>query len=777
MTRYALIIVLANLLFTCANVGAQPAEVRVLDRDSEEGGPVVLDRAAVAPLFDMGQAPALAGQCLDSDDLDDCVDDIITWIGANEDDPNLDHAIFLAGYLAYQDRNNDVALEWLSRSAGSGGILADHAYYYAAQAAYRLNRHEDVLRLALLVPEDSIYGARAQFLRGKTLRRSDERTEARRVLHAFINSYPNAYYIAEVELELAYVLAELEQYVEAAELFARVAVRYPGSDEEEAAERELRDLLPRIPEDVRERLSRMSHEDLVARAQALFNRHRSQQVIDLLANELAELDVDTPLGCRATWLVGKSYSKLRQHGDAVPFYQAIIASVCEDEDLRVKSLYTAGQALWNVNRDAEAIEHFARLYNEHATHTYADDAMLYEARIERSNSNEERFLQVLEEQVRRFPEGDMLGDANWLLFEHELSNGNYETAVAFAAASSGRTGENSIYNRGRIAYFGARAAELKGDTSAAVVGYETVVREVPLSYYALLALNRIAAIDSERAAAVVRVLRVGAASEAEASIQVEPADIVEVPAFRRGLLLLRLGLMDLAENQFNRLLDAYPNQDEPLWLVTFLFDCAGAYHISHNIPRRRIGSFLAEYPTENSTDHYHMAYPRPYRRLVFEAAEERELDPYLVYAIMREESGFNAGIESWANARGLMQLMMSTAEDMGDRVGRGSVRARDLFRPEVAIELGSEYLLTLSNRYSAHPMLVIAGYNGGIGNVNRFLRENGTMPMDQFVEEIPYSQTRNYTKGVLQTYWIYHWLYDDDAPMLQLPLEPPGDDD
>ncbi|MCA9562702.1 MAG: transglycosylase SLT domain-containing protein, partial [Myxococcales bacterium] len=98
--------------------------------------------------------------------------------------------------------------------------------------------------------------------------------------------------------------------------------------------------------------------------------------------------------------------------------------------------------------------------------------------------------------------------------------------------------------------------------------------------------------------------------------------------------------------------------------------------------------------------------------------------------------------------------------------------ARDLFRPEVAIELGAEYLHSLSEHFDSHPMLVIAGYNGGFGNVDRFIRENGRLQMDQWVEEIPFSQTRDYTKRVLMTYWIYHWLYSSDEPVLAIDFAP-----
>jgi len=62
---------------------------------------------------------------------------------------------------------------------------------------------------------------------------------------------------------------------------------------------------------------------------------------------------------------------------------------------------------------------------------------------------------------------------------------------------------------------------------------------------------------------------------------------------------------------------------------------------------------------------------------------------------------------------------------------------------------------------------------GGIGNVNRFIRDNGQLPLDQFVEEIPFGQTRNYTKRVLMSMWIYHWLYEDTAPLLSFDFAVP----
>jgi soluble lytic murein transglycosylase len=354
-----------------------------------------------------------------------------------------------------------------------------------------------------------------------------------------------------------------------------------------------------------------------------------------------------------------------------------------------------------------------------------------------------------------------------------LDAGNYEAAIAFADAIAERTGENSLYTHGRLAYFRATALQETGDSPSAIEGYTAVAREAPLSYYALLALNRLDSLDPSRTEALIGELRLTVATAELESIEVQPPELVEDDTFRRGILLLRLGLLDLARHQFDELVDQNPNDDGLLWIVTFLFDRAGAFHISHNIPRRRIASFLTAYPDTSTWDQWLLAYPTPFLVEVNEAAEERSLDPFLIYAIMREESGFNPRAESFANARGLMQLMLPTARDMARRAGVREPRERHLFRPATSIALGSEYLSLLSERYGRHPALTIAGYNGGQGNMDRWLRDLGDLPLDRFVEEIPYRQTRDYAKRVLMTYWIYRWLYAE-APVVALSFDLPG---
>ncbi|MBN1946782.1 MAG: transglycosylase SLT domain-containing protein [Bradymonadales bacterium] len=768
-TKVVVVLTMAAGLMSTSQ--AQQPQVRALTRDPHQAGPTMLSQEAITPMFPSG-TPSQVGARLSAGDGPQCQVELQEWIEANPDHPDLIYARFLLGVLAHHNGDHQTAESVLSAVAPMVAVLADHAYYFAAQSALALNHLEQSVRLARLVSERSVFRPRSTFLEAQALRQLGLPLQAVPLLETFLERYPNAYYLAQVELELAETRVELEDYQGAAQLFHRVSNRYPGSSEEQTASQRLEAILQHLPEESREGFSRFTDEEILTRADALFQRHRSQQVIDLLCDDLDRLGAGTPAGCQAAFLIGKSYSKLRRHTEAIPFYQRIVDSGCADQDLVVKSLYNLGRALWNVDRDEEAIQAFRRLYSEHAQHTYADDAMLYEARIERQRGNRTRFLQLLEQQVHRFPTGDMLADAHWLLFEDAFSANGYQDAISFADAIALRTGEDSLYNRGRIAYFRARALQLSGDDRAAQQGYETVIREVPLSYYALLAFNRLATLAPQRTEELLADLHEQPQTEPPAAVPVQPPQILQEPAFQRGLMLLRLGLLDLAQRQFDQLLQENPNQDGLLWVVTFLYDRAHAYHISHNIPRRLIRSFLTRYPDADTREQWHLAYPLPFQQQIEEAAQPRQLDPFLVYAIMREESGFNPRAESWANARGLMQLMLPTARSMAERLDMRRPREADLFRPATSIALGAEYLSLLSSRYGGHPALTIAGYNGGEGNVDRWLSERGQLDLDRFVEEIPYQQTRDYTKRVLMTYWIYRWLYGD-PPIVELPFSLP----
>lgn len=202
-----------------------------------------------------------------------------------------------------------------------------------------------------------------------------------------------------------------------------------------------------------------------------------------------------------------------------------------------------------------------------------------------------------------------------------------------------------------------------------------------------------------------------------------------------------------------------------------LYQLAGAYEQATRLTRAEEPRFGATWPVGPARRLWELAHPRPFAALVNRWAGERGIDPFWVWSIMREESGFNPRIESWANAIGLMQIILPTAKMLA--AGTDFIPDREnLQKPEVAIALGTKYLASLIGR---HPIvsLASAGYNAGGGAVSKWRKSFGDVDLDEFVERIPYREARGYAKRVTRSLARYRWLYAGET-MLDLPIGPPG---
>lgn len=156
-------------------------------------------------------------------------------------------------------------------------------------------------------------------------------------------------------------------------------------------------------------------------------------------------------------------------------------------------------------------------------------------------------------------------------------------------------------------------------------------------------------------------------------------------------------------------------------------------------------------------------YPAQYREAILREASRRKIDPRLVLAIMRQESGFRPRAKSPAAARGLLQLTIDTATRYAAHVGLNNLRDEDLYRPETSILLGSEYLADLSRQFPELPEAVAASYNGGEDNVARWVKRSGKQrDAGVFTAEVGFDETKNYVYKVMANYRAYQQLYTND---------------
>lgn len=154
-------------------------------------------------------------------------------------------------------------------------------------------------------------------------------------------------------------------------------------------------------------------------------------------------------------------------------------------------------------------------------------------------------------------------------------------------------------------------------------------------------------------------------------------------------------------------------------------------------------------------------YPSQYREIVLREAGKRGLDPRLVLAIMKQESGFRPRAKSVAAARGLLQLTIDTAQKYAARAGYAVVREDDLYRPEVNIAIACEYLAELKRLFPDLPEAVVASYNGGEDNAARWLKRSAHREPALFTTEVGFSETKAYVYKVISNYRAYQQLYTE----------------
>lgn len=184
----------------------------------------------------------------------------------------------------------------------------------------------------------------------------------------------------------------------------------------------------------------------------------------------------------------------------------------------------------------------------------------------------------------------------------------------------------------------------------------------------------------------------------------------------------------------------------------------GNYAASATIARDAIDK-LKNPPPKNDL-RWRLVYPLHYYDNVISISQSWRNDPILILAIIREESYFNPEARSAVGAMGLMQLMPTTAIETARRTGMQFPYVNMLYNPEINIKLGNAYFSNLVKSFEGKELLAVLSYNGGMGSVQRWKSNLNYADIDEFIEQVPYPETKNYLKKVYKSYWNYLRLYD-----------------
>jgi len=584
-------------------------------------------------------------------------------------------------------------------AAARPGPLAPYAWLGASEAALRLGdtrrAREELVRVLQATRGPATVRAHLALAEALTPPR-----EAERHARAVIRSTKEDAFLARAWASLGRALAAQGRRKEAAEAFGWAAWAFPGNPVEEEARQALRSLAGgRAPVPPLVRLSR---------ARRLADPQAAEQEI------VRALQAGLPPEAEAEAWLQLGIFRLRTHGAAEAFRRA-----ARFPPLAPRALYWLGIALGG--READRV--WRGLVHQYPTSPWAARAFLALGLRAEARGDLEKAIELFTRLAHLHPSAPSADEARWRMGWLRYRQGRFEEAERIFLRSAARdpgTGRAPAH-----LYWAAKSRARRGMDPGPLL--LRVARAYPHTYYGMRARERLGLTDPPRPAPGVPFALPGESF---------------LPVYEE---LLALGFFEESEEEAEAALAHGPSRRVLRTLAKArlqLGDFPGAV-LAAEAAVRRGGA---------DGDLWRLAYPRPYWDAVREAARGTGLDPLLVLAVVREESRFDPQAISPAGAVGLMQLLPATARELEPALG-----FRDLLNPETNLRLGTRYLKAQLRAFG-DLRLALAAYNAGPSAARRFASE-GTGDPDEFIERIPYGETRTYLRRVLESYRIYRWLY------------------
>ncbi len=373
---------------------------------------------------------------------------------------------------------------------------------------------------------------------------------------------------------------------------------------------------------------------------------------------------------------------------------------------------------------------------------------IYRGRVNESRGRtEEAFKSYREVLDGRFEDQGAIKEALWGMGWLHYRRGSYSEAQKYFLK-----GASLQYRRGteRFIYWAARSAERLGRIEEAGAGYRSLCGGIVKSYYCRMAKERLAALGL-KVKGDEQHKRDGDFSSQIPESTGGAEKLLSDPGYRRAVELVTLGLGSYAADEIEPLEERYNDDPEALLMLTGLLYRAGAYNRVLRMLDRYMPELVKARHSGITIELEKFAFPRPIVDFIRKNTDDLSVDPYLVAAVMREESAFDTKVVSGAGAVGLMQIIPETGLFVAKSLGHKPFDTRELFDPETNLRFGAWYLGHLAERFGGDPVLTIAGYNAGPGAVLRWSHKRAK-PLDEFIESIPYPETRAYTKRVLRSY-------------------------
>ncbi len=681
---------------------------------------------------------------------------------------------FVEGRLATTANDLPSAQASFDRAARTDGApgspacaLAPYASLRGSQAYARAGKPDDAIARARAVPENLPIKDEAKVLLAEALAAKGDRAAALALWRGLLASGPHMARWVDTAVRLATALLDgvdgdpASRAREAFDLATRVVVEAPKLAETSGATAQRARATALLRSKEPSFSDALSDEARCKLAQAWLDAGEPTKAAAEASALLASLPKPAVGGvaCKAASTRASAVAKTKGQSSADAWGDAITA--CAGDDALVGALYSGAKASLAAKRTQDGLDRFAKVEQLFPKHRLADDARFHAALAAKDAGDEARFVAMMTSIPTDYPEGDMRGEAIFRVALALMSRGDWAAAKAPLDDLAAREREDHHWaTSARAAYFRARASAALGDAADAKARYTQIVHDAPLSFYMTQAYARL---STEDTAAAARALDESVSRDDGGAFPAADHAELRTPGVDRACRLLEVGEIDAAKRELAAAGAVGDAVDvEVAWVIGQLYNRAGAPELGHALAKGKRTEYLAHYPVGRWRTPWEVAFPRAFEPLVVKASAANGIPAPLAWAIMREESSFYPEAKSPSNAYGLMQLITPTAQWMAPGTGYGFDEV-SLKRPEVSIAFGTKLLGKLRTQFAVNPALAISAYNGGGGAVQRWVSQRSGADFELWVEQIPWEETRLYTKRVLASQAAYAFLYERPA--------------
>jgi soluble lytic murein transglycosylase len=654
-------------------------------------------------------------------------------------------AWLVLGYAHGLDHDYAQAIPAFSRAHPRAGDIGDYVDYYRGQSYFQTGRVPEAMAVLSdfekKYPESLLIGD-AHLLYANLLITEGQPEAAAAVLEQTRKPVR-----ADIELTLGRAYAASGNSAKASAIFGNLYFTIPLSSEATQAAAELKKISPTA-------ISSAAFQERKARADLLERGRRYSEAAD----EYQALLNDVSLAERPA-LQLSIVQALRQAGRVKEAKQALEAVPSSPPEINAGRLFNLGELAWDENDNDTFLKILDQLRPVDPASPYLEQALLKAGNIYLLRPDYDHAIDSYRELQARFPSAAKASYAHWKVAWLSLRQGRN------AEAKKGFEEQIGIYPDSAevpaALYWRARLAHEDGDVATAAAFYEMLSQRFHNYYYGELAREQLKKINvtgpPQHYALLDRVppMNSGPAAKDDPA----PTDDLRV---QKAHLLENGALLDFAVRELKAAAEEDKDEeDKGDWLpaeTARMYEEAGRYDIAIEVLKRAVPNYFAVDLDSLPRSYWEALFPKPYWFDLKRFSSTNALDPYLVASLIRQESEFNPNALSRKDAVGLMQLLPKVGKTLAKQEKIKHYKAAQLFTPGMNLELGTRYFRQMVDKFGAFEY-ALAAYNAGTDRVQSWMGDGKYRDPQEFVESIPFTETREYVQAILRNANMYRQLY------------------